>query len=109
MDQKSNIIGDFVRRKRIAANLEQQDLAAKAGIASSTLSRIENGPTVPTAAVLIKVAKALDADLMELFAELGLVTGRSLPELQEYLTVKYGCSQEMAAHLARHVEADLAL
>jgi len=41
-------IGERLRQRRVRAQLKQQELAAKVGIARSTVSRIENGHPVQT-------------------------------------------------------------
>lgn len=49
-----------IKARRIEYNLTQQDLANRAGVNRSLISFIEDGTKVPSVAVLIKLAKALN-------------------------------------------------
>lgn len=55
-----------IRRWRDDRGWNQQDLADRAGIARSTLSKIENGLLSPTFEVLLKLARGFDTDLSDL-------------------------------------------
>ncbi len=107
MKSQTNIIGNYIKNARVAAQLTQHELSKRAGVSPSTMSRIESGTVLPTADVLVEIARTLDADLLELFAQLGLATKRKLPELEDYLREKYGCTEETIRHLAQHVRVDL--
>lgn len=50
-------------RLRIARGLTQQDLAEKAGTRQANISRLENAVGTPSVALLLRVARALDARL----------------------------------------------
>lgn len=52
---------------RVQKGLSQEALAVDAGIDRTYVSRVERGLENPTVAVLEKVAKALDAEITELF------------------------------------------
>lgn len=56
-------LGDMVRRLRLDGGLSQEDLARRAGMTQSALSRLERGGGVPTITVLDRIAKALHATL----------------------------------------------
>ena len=47
--------------------MSYRDVAKRAGIALSTLYRIESGEASPTVAMLEKLAKALDVDVVDFF------------------------------------------
>jgi transcriptional regulator with XRE-family HTH domain len=59
-------LAERIKRWRIDRGWNQQDLASRAGIARSTLSKIENGLLSPTFEVLLKVASGFDRDLSAL-------------------------------------------
>lgn len=61
-------------------NLSQASLAAKAGFARSTLSKIETGSLSPTFEILLKLAKGFDTELSELLQSAGpeALTGRMI-------------------------------
>ncbi|HEX5744087.1 MAG TPA: helix-turn-helix transcriptional regulator [Candidatus Saccharimonadales bacterium] len=51
-------------RARYRKGLSQSELAARTGIRQSDISRIENGKANPGLTVLLRIAKALDANLV---------------------------------------------
>ena len=57
-----------VRRQR---GMTLDDLAERTGLTKSYLSKIERSRSTPSIAVAIKVARALDADVAQLFSERG--------------------------------------
>ena len=57
---------DRIFRKRIEAGLEQQELAARAGIHPSKMSRIENGRFAAKPADLHSIAAALGCHVTDL-------------------------------------------
>ena len=59
-------IGDNLRRLREDRLLTQAELAERAGIALSSLVRIENDQVNPRFSSIRKLARALDADPREL-------------------------------------------
>lgn len=68
-----------VRRLRVALGLSQEDLAGKAELDRTYVSRIERGTDNPTVAVLEKLAKALAADIAELFDAAAVARGPLKP------------------------------
>lgn len=55
----------LVERRR-ARKLNQEQFAAEAGISKAYLSQIEAGKRLPSLAMLIDIAEALDVELREL-------------------------------------------
>jgi transcriptional regulator with XRE-family HTH domain len=61
------MIGDFIKKKRMAINKTQDELATEAGISRSTLSLLERGEKV-NLITLIQVLRILDElQLLEVF------------------------------------------
>jgi transcriptional regulator with XRE-family HTH domain len=58
------LIGQAVRERRLALGLTQVQLAARADMTQSALSRLEAGGVVPTIPLLERISAALDADLI---------------------------------------------
>lgn len=58
------VFGFALCRVRFKKNLSQARLAAKAGVRQADISRIEGGKANPSLKTLLKIARALDADLM---------------------------------------------
>jgi putative molybdopterin biosynthesis protein len=56
-----------VGRRRGAAGLRQQDLAARVGISRQSLSMVEGGRSVPSAALALRLARALGCKVEDLF------------------------------------------
>ncbi len=62
-------LGPRLKRWRTARGWNQQDLADRAGVARSTLSKIENGLLSPTFEILVKIAQGFGTDLAELLRD----------------------------------------
>ena len=58
--------GEAIKQLRQERGLSQEDVAHAAGVATSTVSRIERGHIEPRAAVLEKIANGLGVSLVEL-------------------------------------------
>jgi transcriptional regulator with XRE-family HTH domain len=65
--KKANDFGAAVRRLRFQAKLTLRDLAATSGLASSTISKVENGLMSPTYDNILRLAAGLGVDVEELF------------------------------------------
>lgn len=57
------LLKDLMERQ----NMSGKDLAAAVGLSPAAISNIKNGDRYPSYDVLIKIAKALDVDVRELF------------------------------------------
>jgi transcriptional regulator with XRE-family HTH domain len=62
--------GTLVRRRREAAGVSQEALAAKAGLHRTYISLLERGQRMPSIEVVRKLAAALDTTMASLMAEL---------------------------------------
>lgn len=56
-----------IRRLRVRLKISQEALAVDAGIDRTYVSRLERGLETPSVAILERLAKALEADIKELF------------------------------------------
>jgi transcriptional regulator with XRE-family HTH domain len=56
------VIGENVRRYRLAAGFSQEELAAKSGVAQAYVSSLESGTRNPTVLTLWHIAMALDVE-----------------------------------------------
>ncbi|MCI9239287.1 helix-turn-helix transcriptional regulator [Lachnospiraceae bacterium 50-23] len=63
-------IGFRVRQARINADLTQEELAEKASVSSSFISRLENGRVLPSIDRLYMLADILDVGLQDLLCDL---------------------------------------
>ena len=66
--------GDVIRRMRSERRMSQEALAEAADISADYLGFIERGENVATFTVILKLARALNVDAAELFAEFTLPT-----------------------------------
>lgn len=59
-------IGSFLKKLRNENNLTQEQLAEKFGVSQRSVSRWENGNTMPDISILIELADYYDVDLREI-------------------------------------------
>ena len=72
-------LGDRIRKLRDQRELTQGQLAQSSAVSQGYLSQLENGEVKnPSAAVLLRVAQAVDVDPDELFEAAGYPTVRTL-------------------------------
>jgi transcriptional regulator with XRE-family HTH domain len=60
-------LGEVVRKRRLALNLSQEELASRAGVHRTYLSDIERGARNITITVLNRLAEALEVKVSRLF------------------------------------------
>ncbi len=73
-DIDENGLGKIIKQQRITIPLTLQELAAKSGVSSSHLGRIERGERFPSAHILRKIATPLDFEEDELFTLAGYLS-----------------------------------
>ncbi len=59
-------IGDFLRKLRKEKGMTQEEIATKFGVSSRSVSRWENGNTMPDLAILVELADYYDVDIREI-------------------------------------------
>jgi len=75
MDENGNSeLGKIIKQQRISVPLTLQELAAKSGVSSSHLGRIERGERFPSAHILQKIATPLGFEEDELFTLAGYLS-----------------------------------
>src|SRR5829696_7216544 len=62
-------IGPRLRRRRRERGLSARDVAERAGVSATYLSRLENGHLSPTVATLTRIVAAMGESVADLFAE----------------------------------------
>jgi DNA-binding XRE family transcriptional regulator len=62
-------VGNKIKQHRHKNNITQSDLAIECNFEKATMSRIESGKSNPTMRTLIKISKALDIHISELFID----------------------------------------
>ncbi|WP_165488447.1 helix-turn-helix domain-containing protein [Actinomadura formosensis] len=91
----SSYLQDLRRQQRLGI----RELARKADINPSVLTRLEQGKTSPMPETLRSLASALDVPTSEMFAAAGYITPSELPNISTYLRVRYGDALEEKAIL----------
>lgn len=77
-------LGDKIRQLREETGLTQGQLASGSSVSQGYLSQLENGEVKnPSAAVLLRVARAIQVDPDELFEAAGYPTVRTLKEIYQ--------------------------
>jgi transcriptional regulator with XRE-family HTH domain len=66
-----HLIADNLRAARMTRNLTLDGLARRSGVSRAAISKIERGEVSPTAAILARLAAALDISMAALFGDGG--------------------------------------
>ena len=66
----SSAIANRIRARRRQLSLTLDDLSSKAGLDKGFLSRVERGQKLPSIGTLMRIAKALDIQMAQLFGEI---------------------------------------
>ena len=77
-----NDLGKILKQRRVMIPLTLKELAAKSGVSSSYLGRIERGERFPSASVLRTIAKPLGSSEGELFTLAGYLSPQSSAEVE---------------------------
>ena len=68
-------IGKRIKEIRKNGNLTISEIAMRAGVTSGLISRIENGRTIPSLPVLLKIISSLDIEVTDFFSGLPQANG----------------------------------
>ena len=93
-------IGTTIRGYRLQKGMSQGDIEKRTGLLRCYLSRVENGHTVPSLETLQKIARALDLQLSEFFAEEAIAKEMSGLNLNEEEIRFLTQVQRYSAHLS---------
>jgi transcriptional regulator with XRE-family HTH domain len=99
-------LGTIVRKQRKRLGLTLGDLAAKSGVSTSHLGRIENAQRYPSPNILKKIAEPLGLDEKELFDIAGYLPIEQLEHLKMANVEKHKMLSELDI-LANRVTADI--
>ena len=78
-DDKSTLLGAFIRAQRQMANLSLRQLSALTEVSNPYLSQVERGLHEPSVRVLRSIADALNVSAETLFEHAGLITSTEKP------------------------------
>ncbi len=76
-------IAKKIRSLRQARNLTLHEVAERAEVSKSLLSKVENGRTVPSLPVLVAVIQSLEVDMSSFFEDIGFGRGAHLPYIHQ--------------------------
>lgn len=76
-------VGRKLREIRIQKALTQREVAARSGLPSSQISRIEKGHRLPSLETLERITAALEVSLSDVFYEIGISQRASSAMLQQ--------------------------
>ena len=100
-----NKLGRYVREQREARGLSGQALAAAAGVDKAWLHRLEHGEYAsPDPKLLVRLARALEVDVSDLYLAAGLPTGSELPSMKPYLRAKYDLPESAIRQIDEYVD-----
>jgi transcriptional regulator with XRE-family HTH domain len=71
IDDELARISQRLRERREQAGLTLHELAKRSGVATSTIQKVETAQMIPSVAVLMKIARGLDAHVADLIADRG--------------------------------------
>lgn len=98
-------LGHYINKKRLTKGLGLRETARTARVDPTWLMRLEQGHyTSPDPRNLMKVARALEIDVEDLYAIAGLTSGTGLPGLAPYLRAKYDLPDDAVTQLEAHFE-----
>jgi transcriptional regulator with XRE-family HTH domain len=106
-------VGTVIRSFRQKRGLSQGDLEKRTGLMRCYISRVENGHTVPSIETLSRIARALDAQLSELFVSVDSIGGSDpseqqfLEEMRRYLPVLSNVEREQVLEMVRRLASQV--
>lgn len=81
VEERMQMLGEFIRDRRGAARLSLRKLSEQAGISNPYLSQIERGLRKPSAEILQSIAKALRISAETLYIQAGILDEKDEGEL----------------------------
>lgn len=94
-------MGSRIKKARIRAGLSQEKLAESADVGITHVSHIENGKTIPSVMVLIKIMNRLQISPDELFC--GYTDNTQPALIRETAEILKDCSKEELRDINKHI------
>jgi transcriptional regulator with XRE-family HTH domain len=94
-------MGNRIKKARIRAGLSQEKLAESADVGITHVSHIENGKTIPSVMVLIKIMNKLSLSPDELFC--GYTEQAQPALLRETADILHDCTTEELRDINKHI------
>lgn len=107
--KKKNMVGDNIRRLRIAAGITQEELALRCGLSQGYINQLESGKRRFTQKSLEKIRESLSVPITEMFKgedtyqapaakETTFIYGKKTVDKKEVLALL----KELPAHITEH-------
>jgi transcriptional regulator with XRE-family HTH domain len=105
IDRKPQILGTYIRARRLSRELTLADAAARSGLHVSYWSKLETGHyKSPSPQNLQTIARVIDVRYEDLYGLAGYDTPERLPSFAPYLRTKYELPPEAVAELERYFD-----
>jgi transcriptional regulator with XRE-family HTH domain len=98
-------LGTFVKLQREARGLSGQALARAVGVDKGYLHRLEAGEVEsPDPRKLVRLARALEVDVSDLYLAAGYPLGAELPSMPLYLRAKCDLPESAIAQIEEYID-----
>lgn len=105
IDRKPQILGTFIRARRLSREMTLAEAAALSGLHISYWSKLETGHyKSPSPKNLQTIARIIDVHYEDVYALAGYDTPTRLPSFAPYLRTKYELPPEAVAELERYFD-----
>ena len=105
LDRKNQILGTFIRARRLSREMTLSDAAALSGLHTSYWGKLETGHyKSPSPKHLQTIARVIDVRYEDLYGLAGYDTPDRLPTFGPYLRTKYSLPPEAVAELERYFD-----
>ncbi len=105
IDRKNQILGTFIRARRLSREMTLSDAAALSGLHSSYWGKLETGHyRSPSPQNLQTIARVIDIRYEDLYGLAGYDTPSRLPTFGPYLRTKYSLPPEAVAEIERYFD-----
>jgi transcriptional regulator with XRE-family HTH domain len=105
IDRKPQILGTFIRARRLSRELTLSDAAGLSGLHVSYWSKLETGHyKSPSPKHLQTIARVIDVRYEDLYGLAGYDTPERLPTFAPYLRAKYELPPQAIGELERYFE-----
>jgi transcriptional regulator with XRE-family HTH domain len=102
-DRKPQILGTFIRARRLSRELTLADAASRSGLHVSYWSKLETGHyKSPSPKNLQTIARVIDVRYEDLYGLAGYDTPERLPTFAPYLRAKYDLPAQAIGELERY-------
>lgn len=82
----ADLIGRCIAKRRLTANLTQEQVAEKLGVGYEAVSRMERGKSIPTVIRLVELAEIFGCEIQELLTEFSTRPDDQAAQIKKMLT-----------------------